>query len=650
MLKIFGAGIELTSGIRRMEATMRDLLRITVSKLATNDYGFNVLLVYTATGSGIYLGYIEELYAFVDDNYYDPSDGSYYTTLSSTLSVIEDMNDINDISWCARFLLETYEITKNNTYKDRAVELIGNYISYMYDDTYGWFYNRVSANWTTIIKDSKGWFDNYRMLVDAYRILQNNTYLEYAQKTFDDIQNANSSAGYLMEMNREWTSYVKNEICGENDPNTAIGYLWTGIILANNTILQEAYRFKSAIYNDLLDITYGGMYMRRKADGTIHTWKQWLAQGLVLEMLATFGNFLTNPDSIAPRIENTFHEPAFPFDTDLVTVRSNVRDVSGIFSVNVTFRINEGPWISSKLKENMDDLYEYTFAPLLAGDTVEYCLFAIDDSVNHNSAIDDNNGANYSFYIRSNDWTGPGISNIVQYPSIPTVDDVVHINATIRDISGVYSAIFYYRVNNDGWQGLSMQHLVDDIFHLELGDFDAFDSVQYYISAQDNSLNHNTAINDNLGNYYIFSISPKDTTLPLIHSVTHEPERPIIDDSVIIRANVTDNIEVTSVILTYMMDSSSNWTNITMTMMQGLWTAIIPPFNTSSAISYQIIAYDRSGNYAMSDVLNFVVELPPTGYENEMLISSIATLSASIVIVVGLVVIMKEIRLRRSMY
>jgi hypothetical protein len=612
--------------------------------------GLALVKLYSATGSGIYLSYIEELHSFIDENYYDPSDGSYCTTLSSTLSVIEDMNDINDISWCARFLLESYDITKNNTYKDRAVELIDNYINYMYDNTYGWFYNRVSANWTTIIKDSKGWFDNYRLFVDAYRILQNGTYLEYAQKTFNDIQKANSSAGYLMEMNREWSSYVKNEICGENDPNTAIGYLWTGMMLANDTILQEAYRFKSAIYNDLLDMTYGGMYIRRKADGTIDTWKQWLGQGLVLEMLATFGSFLIKPDNIAPRIENTFHEPASPFDTDLVTVRTNVRDVSGVFSVNITYRINEGSWTSIKLEKSVGDLYEYTFTPLPAGNTVEYCLYAIDDSVNHNSAIDDNNGANYSFYIRSNDWTGPGISNIVQYPSMPTVDDAVLINATIRDISGVYSATFYYWINNNGWQGLSMQYLGDDIFHIELGNFNAFDSVKYYISAQDNSLNHNTAINDNLGNYYIFFISPKDTSLPLIHSVTQEPEKPMIYDSIIIRANVTDNIEVTSVILTYRIDDGSNWTNITMTIMQGLWIAIIPPFNTSSEISYQIIAYDRSGNYATSNIMRFIVEIPPSGYENEMLISSIATLGASIVIVVGLVVIVKEIRLRRELY
>jgi len=612
--------------------------------------GVALAKLYSATGKSIYVDYIEELYAFVDDNYYDSTDGSYFTTLSSTLSPIEDMNDINDISWCARFLLETFEVTQNETYRNRAMELIDNFINYMYDETYGWFYNRVAANWTTVIKDSKGWFDNYRMFIDAYRILENNTYLDYANKMFDDIANANSSAGYLMEMNREWTSYVNNEIGGEKDPNTAIGYLWTGTILANDTILQEAYRFKSAIYNDLLDTTYGGMYMRRKADGTIHTWKQWLAQGLILEMLSIFGNFLKNPDDIAPRIENTFHEPTFPLDTDLVTVRTNVRDVSGIFSVNVTFRINEGPWISSRLENELDDLYEYTFSSLQAGDTVHYYLNAIDDSANHNFAIDDNNGSNYTFYVGSNDWTGPGISNVIQYPSLPTIDEIVNINATIRDISGVYSTMFYYRVNDDDWQGVSMEHLVDDIFHIELGNFEAFDTIQYYISAQDDSLNHNTAINDNFGNYYTFSISPKDTTLPIIHSVAQEPENPIVHESIIIRANVTDNIEVTSVFLRYTINSGSDWMNISMTLIQGLWLAIIPPLNSSSAVSYQIIAYDRAGNYIISAIQNFVVEISPSEYSNVILISSIATLTSSIVIVIGLVVIAKEIRLRRETY
>jgi len=612
--------------------------------------GVALVKLYSATGNSAYLNYVEELYTFVDENYYDPSDGSYFTTLSSTLSVIEDMNDINDISWCIRFLLETYEITLNGTYKDRAVELINNYIKYMYDDTYGWFYNRVSANWTSVIKDSKGWFDNYRMFVDAYRILENDTYLEWAQITFDDIINANSSAGYLMEMNREWTSYVNNEIGGEKDPNTAIGYLWTGTILANDTIIQEAYRFKSAIYNDLLDTTYGGMYMRRKADSTIHTWKQWLGQGLVLEMLSTFASFLTNPDNIAPRIENTNHEPVFPFDTDLVTVRTYARDVSGIFSVNVTYQINNESWISYKMLEEQINNYKYTFNSLEAGDSVEYYILVIDDSASHNIAIDDNHGANYSFYVRSNDWTGPGISNIIQHPTIPTVDDIVKVNATIRDISGVHSAMFYFKVNEGSWQGLSMQFLGDDIFHIELSAFDAYTSVHYYFSSQDDSLNHNTAINDNLGNYYSFSVAARDAIIPTIQSITQEPASPTVDELIVIRANVTDNIEVTSVILTYTTNGGLDWKNITMAMIQDLWVAIIPAINITSTVSYQIIAYDRAGNFVASIIQNFIVELSQSEYSNVMFISSIATLSASIVILIGLIVIVKEIRIRREMY
>lgn len=612
--------------------------------------GVALTKLYSATGEGVYLDFIEELYAFIDENYYDPSDGSYYTALSSTLTVLEDMNDINDICWCSRFLLETYRITGNTTYRNRAVELIDNFINYMYDDAYGWFYNRVSSNWTTVIKDSKGWFDNYRMFVDAYRILENDTYLEYAKITFDDIMKANSSAGYLMEMNREWSSYVGNEISGEKDPNTAIGYLWTGAILANDTILQEAYRFKSAVYNDLLDLTYGGMYMRKKADGTIHTWKQWLGQGLVLEMLSTFANFLSNPDNIAPRIENTTHEPASPFDSDMVTVRTNARDISGISSVNVTYRINNESWISSIMAEEQDNMYKFTFGSLEAGTNVEYYISAVDSSLNHNIAIDDNHGGNYSFSIRSNDWTGPGISNIVQYPIHPTIDDIVKVNATIRDISGVYSALFYFKVNESNWQGISMQSLGDDVFHIELMDFDAGDSVKYYISSQDNSLNHNTAINDNLGNYYSFSVAPRDAIDPIIQSITHEPENPTVDDLIVIRANVTDNIEVVLVILTYTINGGLEWNNITMTVIKDLWVAIISPINIASAISYRIIAYDRTGNSVTSDIQSFIVRVSTTENSDVILISSIATLSASIIIVVGLTVIVKEIRLRREMY
>jgi hypothetical protein len=610
--------------------------------------GVALVRLYTAAGNSSYLNYAEDLVSFIIENYYNSTYGSYYTTLSSTLSVIEGVNDINDICWCARFMLELYNVTHDETLRAQAVGLINNFLTHMYDNTYGWFYNRVAENWTTVIKDSKGWYDNYRMLIDAYRIIGNNTYLEFAQKTFDDIEHANSSAGYLMEMNREWTSTTMDAVVGEKDPNTAIGYLWTGTIVANSTILNEAFRFKDAIYKGLLDTTYGGMYMRRYASGDIDTWKQWLEQGLVLEMLSTFAEFLTFPDRIAPRIESTHHEPTSPFDTDMVTVRTHIRDMSGVSWANVSFEVNDGEWTNSSFKHLQGDLFEYTFNSLHAGDTVDYYVIAADGSVDRNIAVDDNSGILYSFYVRSNDWTGPGISSVAQYPSKPTVDDAVEINATVRDLSGVYSVILHHKTNAGNWQGLPMEHIGSDVFHAELSGFNAGDSVHYYISALDNSLNHNSAVNDNLGAYYHFTVAPRDISPPTIQSISWEPEQPTAGSSTIIRANITDQIEVASVILSYTINSNQDWKNVTMSNNQGIWIVVLPAFENPSTVSFKVTAYDRSGNYVVSDIQSFVVGLPSEQQQMIIFVSAIATITASLVIIIGMAVIVKEVRARRD--
>lgn len=389
--------------------------------------------------------------------------------------------------------------------------------------------------------------------------------------------------------------------------------------------------------------------MRRYASGDIDTWKQWLEQGLVLEMLSTFAEFLVFPDRIAARIENTHHEPTSPFDTDMVTVRTHIRDMSGISWANVSFQVNDGEWTNSSFKHLQGDLFEYTFNSLHAGDTVDYYVIAADDSVNHNIAVDDNDGVLYSFYVRSNDWTGPGISGVVQYPSRPTVDDVVEINATVRDLSGVYSVILHYKANAGNWQGMSMAYIGGDVFHAELSGFNADDSVQYYISAQDNSLNHNSAINDNVGAYYHFTVAPRDTSPPTIQSISWEPEQPTVGSSIIIRVNATDQVEVTSVMLSYTVNSNQDWKNVSMSNNQGIWVVVLPSLESPSTVSFKVIAYDRLGNCVVSDIQSFVVELPSEQQETIILVSAIATIAASIVIVIGMAVIVKEIRARRGL-
>ena len=305
-------------------------------------YALATALLYIATGNSTYLDQIESIYTFVTENFYDITDGSYYGALSRELGV--SVSDV-DTNWCApyaRFLMMAYYATGNLTYHDKAVELVDNLIDHAYDTQYGWIVNRVTSDWSSFSNPAKGWYDALQTFIDAYRILGDPTYLNFAQTCFDDIQQANSSAGYLMEMNRDWTSSVNNQLLGEEDPGTAIAYLRIANALQNSTILREAFRYRDAIYTGLHDPVYGGIYRIIYAGGSQGTWKQWCGAGRVIQMLAEFALIDSNIDDTIPPIwgvvpvsQTVNHGEAFLYQL-------YATDISGIggWSINDTIHFH----------------------------------------------------------------------------------------------------------------------------------------------------------------------------------------------------------------------------------------------------------------------------------------------------------------------
>jgi hypothetical protein len=96
-----------------------------------------------------------------------------------------------------------------------------------------------------------------------------------------------------------------------------------------------------------------------------------------------------------------------------------------------------------------------------------------------------------------------------------------------------------------------------------------------------------------------------DSEAPTIHTVTQSVLSPNYDDDVTVTANVTDNVEVANVTLSYKL--SSQWHNTTMALAGGLYNAVIPaqPYNTT--VEYRICANDTSGNWVASDTFTYSV-------------------------------------------
>jgi hypothetical protein len=173
--------------------------------------------LYNTTGNSTYPNQFEYIYSFVTSNFYDASDGSHYGALSIILGIL--VSDV-DANWCApyaRFLMTAYNATGSLIYSNKAIELVDNLMNHAYDSQYGWIVNRVSSDWSSFSNPTKGWYDVLQAFIDANRVFGNSAYLPFAHTCFDGIRRANSTVGYLMEMNRDWTSRVEETDSGREE-------------------------------------------------------------------------------------------------------------------------------------------------------------------------------------------------------------------------------------------------------------------------------------------------------------------------------------------------------------------------------------------------------------------------------------------------
>ncbi len=217
-----------------------------------------------------------------------------------------------------------------------------------------------------------------------------------------------------------------------------------------------------------------------------------------------------------PVITDIIHSPSSPTELDDVRINATVTSPYGVQSVTLSYRVNVGTWIEVSMTLISGDLYSVTIGSFAANDTIEYYITTVDISIDHNEAIEDNSGLYYSFTI---DYTDPAINDVVHYPFTPTYLDTVSINATVTDDSGIHNVTLHYKVNIGLWQTISMTLVSSDLYSVTIGSFVVGDTIEYFVSAIDNSSNHNEAINDNSGLFYSFTVSeviPEFQTLSLL--------------------------------------------------------------------------------------------------------------------------------------
>jgi len=100
-----------------------------------------------------------------------------------------------------------------------------------------------------------------------------------------------------------------------------------------------------------------------------------------------------------------------------------------------------------------------------------------------------------------------------------------------------------------------------------------------------------------------------EKTPPEIVSVLRLPETPSYNQTVTILTSITDAVSgIQEAILSYSHDTTEK--NVTMTQEAGGYTANIPAMPFATLVSYSVLASDKAGNWAESDIYSYIVDDP----------------------------------------
>ena len=325
----------------------------------------------------------------------------------------------------------------------------------------------------------------------------------------------------------------------------------------------------------------------------------------ILDNSGEYYNFtILYNDFEGPSIEDVHCIPVAPNDLETIIINSTISDEHGIYNATLFYRINSGSWLYQLMSHDTGDIYLTTIGPFEYDDFIEFFINAIDNTpINYNLATNNNGGNYFNFTIGSSDNVGPTISLIEHQPSPPDETDLITISCSITDFNDVYTATLFFRVNLGDWINISLTLTTGSIYEATIGTFNVDDYIEYYLTATDNYLLHNLAIDNNSDSYYSFTIVRSDVTPPVISDITLSNENPIDRESVNISCIVTDENGIHSVILHFRINGKS-WYSVQMILIAvNHYSIETVSFNEGDYVEYYIEALDESifHNIAIDD-------------------------------------------------
>ena len=131
-----------------------------------------------------------------------------------------------------------------------------------------------------------------------------------------------------------------------------------------------------------------------------------------------------------------------------------------------------------------------------------------------------------------------------------------------------------------------------------------------------------------------------DNTAPEITSISQEPSKPVEDEIVLISAQASDATSGISAMTLYYRAGGGPWKSVDMGEVGGVWSATIPGQPAGTTVEYYVVAMDKAGNTATSQIYSYTVAEKPApaffGLELwQLLLVVIAILIVALIIVIA---------------
>lgn len=265
--------------------------------------------------------------------------------------------------------------------------------------------------------------------------------------------------------------------------------------------------------------------------------------------LTTWGDIVLSSEEIdIQEITNVIQNPISPNQYENVDITANITSENTITNATIWFSINGSGWNIAIMNLITGTAQNGLWNGILPNQPLEtnvsYYIYA-EDNLNLSTKV-----GPYSYIVSESE--PPEIIDHTRIPSFPISSQVVSINASLKDDSGIKNADLFFKVNDSStWNVIAMNLIsgtsYNGIWNCTIPAFGNGTTIKYYFSICDN-LNNSGVFPANAPEfYYGYYIGLNDTQPLIVNDITIYPLIPSYQDNITIKASINMTTEVSGI-------------------------------------------------------------------------------------------------------